>query len=252
MSLVTPVIDAGLGNTSWIVDLGDDRLAVVDPARHPGPYLAEAERRGARIAFSLETHLHADFVTGSRELATFGATVVAPAGAELAWPHRPVGGGDEVDLGGLTVRALATPGHTPEHLAYLLGDGDRPLGVFTGGSLLVGAVARTDLISPDATEDLARQLWRSLQREILTLPDGTPVYPTHGAGSFCTAPAQARRWTTVGAERQGNPLVAAGDEDAFVTGLLARLGSYPPYFRLLREVNQTGPDVLGIPQPPRR
>src|SRR5207249_6152106 len=119
-----------------------------------------------------------------------------------------------------------------------------------GGSLLVGAVARTDLISPDATEDLARQLWRSLQREILTLPDDTPVYPTHGAGSFCTAPAQARRWTTVGAERQGNPLVAASDEDAFVTGLLARLGSYPPYFRLLREVNQTGPDVLGIPQPP--
>jgi glyoxylase-like metal-dependent hydrolase (beta-lactamase superfamily II)/rhodanese-related sulfurtransferase len=250
VTLVSAVVDAGLGNTSWIVDLGEGRLAVVDPGRHPGPYLAEAERRGARVAFSLETHLHADFVTGSRELASYGATVVAPAGAELAWPHQPVDGGQEIELGGLTVRALATPGHTPEHLAYLLGDGDRPLGVFTGGSLLVGAVARTDLISPDATEDLARQMWRCIHREILTLPDDTPVYPTHGAGSFCSAPAQARRWTTVGAERRGNPLVAAGDEDAFVAGLVARLGSYPPYFRLLRDVNRAGPDVLGIPQPP--
>ena len=247
---VTPVVDEGLGNTSWIVDLGDERLAVVDPARHPGPYLAAAERLGAHVAYTVETHLHADFVTGSRELATYGASVIAPADGELAWPHHPIGGGDAVDLGGLGLRALATPGHTPEHLAYLLSDGDRPVGVFTGGSLLVGAVARTDLIAPDRTVDLARALWRSLHDEILPLPDDLPVYPTHGAGSFCSAPAGDRRWTTIGEERRTNPLLAAASEAAFVKLLLDGLGSYPHYFAHLREVNRTGPDVLGVPQPP--
>jgi glyoxylase-like metal-dependent hydrolase (beta-lactamase superfamily II)/rhodanese-related sulfurtransferase len=250
MSLVTPVVDAGLGNTSWIVDLGDDRLAVVDPGRHPGRYLADAEDRGRRVAFSVETHLHADFVTGSRELAAFGATVVASAGAGLDWPHRAVADGEVVDLGGLALRALATPGHTPEHLAYLLTDGDRPVGVFTGGSLLVGAVARTDLIAPDQTERLARALWRSVREQLLTLPDDVPVYPTHGAGSFCSAPATDERWTTIGDERRTNPLLAALDEDAFVAALMASLGTYPTYFHDLRDVNRHGPRVLGIPQPP--
>ncbi|HKA85265.1 MAG TPA: MBL fold metallo-hydrolase, partial [Acidimicrobiales bacterium] len=189
MSLVTPVPDEGLGNTSWLIDLADGRVAVVDPGRHPGPYVSEAEHRGGRVAFSVETHLHADFVTGSRELAAHGATVVAPAAGGLEWPHRPVHDGEVVDLGGLSMRALSTPGHTPEHLAYLLSDGGRPVGVFTGGSLLVGAVARTDLVAPERTEELARDLWRSLNERILTLPDDLPVYPTHGAGSFCSAPA---------------------------------------------------------------
>lgn len=249
MSVVTPLADEGLGNTSWLIDLGDRRLAVVDPGRHPGPFLAEAEGRGARVAFSVETHLHADFVTGSRELAVYGTTVVAPAGGGLEWPHRPVSDGEVVDLGGLSLRALSTPGHTPEHLAYLLSDGDRPVGVFTGGSLLVGAVARTDLIAPQRTEELARALWRSLHDQILTLPDDLPVYPTHGAGSFCSAPAGDRRWTTIGDERRTNPLLAAPDEDGFVEALLGGLGTYPTYFRHLREVNRVGPDVLGVPQP---
>jgi glyoxylase-like metal-dependent hydrolase (beta-lactamase superfamily II)/rhodanese-related sulfurtransferase len=249
MTLVSPIVDEGLGNTSWIVDLGDNRLAVIDPGRHPGPYLAVAERSGVQVAYSVETHLHADFVTGSRELATFGATVIAPKDGELAWPHHPVSGEDRVDIGGLTLRAVATPGHTPEHLAYLLSDGDQPVGVFTGGSLLVGAVARTDLIAPDRTEDLARALWRSLHDELLTLPDDLPVYPTHGAGSFCSAPAGDRRWTTIGDERRTNALLAATSEDAFVHQLLAGLGTYPNYFAHLRHVNRTGPATLGIPQP---
>ena len=249
MTVVTPVVDDGLGNSSWIVDLGDGRLAVVDPGRHPGPFLAEAERRGARVAFSIETHLHADFVTGSRELARFGAEVVASAAAGVDWASRELAGGETIDLGGLTLRALATPGHTPEHLAYLVADGDNPVGVFTGGSLLVGAVARTDLISPEATEPLARSMWRSLQ-DLLALPDATPVYPTHGAGSFCSAPATDRRSTTIGDERRSNPLLAAPDEDAFVKALLSSVGSYPPYFLHLRDVNRSGPAVLGVPQPP--
>jgi len=249
VGLITPLPDEGLGNTSWLIDLGDDRVAVVDPGRHPGPFLAEAERRGAKVAFSVETHLHADFVTGSRELAAFGTTVVAPAAGGLEWPHRPVNDGEVVELGGLSLRALSTPGHTPEHLAYLLSDGDRPVAVFTGGSLLVGAVARTDLIAPGRTEELARALWRSLHDQLLTLPDHLAVYPTHGAGSFCSAPSGDRRWTTIGDERRTNPLLAAADEDAFVKALLDGLGTYPTYFHHLREVNRAGPTVLGIPQP---
>jgi glyoxylase-like metal-dependent hydrolase (beta-lactamase superfamily II)/rhodanese-related sulfurtransferase len=246
---IVPVVDEGLGNSSYLVGLGDGRALVLDPSRDPSTYLAEAECRGWSIAFSAETHLHADFISGSRELAALGAEVVAPAEAGLEFPARGLGDGDEVDLGGLTMRALATPGHTPEHLAYLLLDGSRPAALFSGGSLLVGAVARTDLISPDETEDLARSLWRSIHDRILTLPDDLGVYPTHGSGSFCSAPSGGERTTTVGRERASNPLLAVPDEDAFVKLLLERLGSYPPYFLRLRERNRRGPRVYGTPQP---
>jgi hydroxyacylglutathione hydrolase len=239
------LVDEGLGNSSYLIDLGDGRALVVDPVRHPGDYLALAERRGLRIAYTVETHLHADFVSGSRELAALGALVVAPAAARLEFPAKGLTDGDDLDLGGLRLRALATPGHTPEHLSYLLLDGDAPVALFSGGSLLVGAVARTDLIDPEQTDELARQLWRSLHDRILVLPDDLPVYPTHGAGSFCSAPAGDDRVTTIGRERRTNPLLAAGDEDAFVERLRASLGTFPPYFLRLRAVNRRGPVVHG-------
>src|SRR5205085_2310010 len=130
-------------------------------------YLAAANRRGLRVAYSAETHLHADFVSGSRELAAQGAEVLAPSGGHLEFAHRGVADGEELDVGGLVLRALATPGHTPEHLSYLLLDGATPVALFSGGSLLVGAVARTDLIDPDKTESLARELYRSIQTRLL-------------------------------------------------------------------------------------
>src|SRR5687767_451561 len=141
MASITALVDEGLGNSSYVVDLGDGRALVVDPSRDATPYLATAERANLEIAFSAETHLHADFLTGSRELAARGADVLAARAAGLDWPHRGFAHGEEVDLGGLRLRALATPGHTPEHLAWLLADGDRPLALFSGGALLVGAVA---------------------------------------------------------------------------------------------------------------
>ena len=245
----TVMVDEGLGNSSFLLDLGDGRALVVDPERDPAPYLAAAERRGLVIAYAAETHLHADFVSGSRELAARGAQVIASAGGGLQFGHRGLGDGDELDLGGLKLRALATPGHTPEHLAYLLLDGVRSVALFSGGSLLVGAVARTDLIAPEQTDALARALWRSLHERVLTLPDDLAVYPTHGAGSFCSAPAGAERTTTIGREKAANPLLAAPGEDAFVSALLAGLGTYPPYFGRLREVNRCGPAVCG-PEPP--
>lgn len=245
---VVAVTDDGLGNTSWLVDLGDGEALVVDPERDPAPYTRVAERLGSQVTLAAETHLHADFVTGSRELAAGGAEVVASAAGELAWPHRALRDGDEVDLGHWRLRALATPGHTPEHLAYLLSERGRPRAVFTGGSLLVGSVARTDLIDPADTEALTRSLWHSIHHQLLALPDDVAVFPTHGAGSFCSTPGHDRRWTTIGDERRTNPLLGAPDEDAFVHRVLDSLGTYPPYFLRLRAVNQRGPRVLGEPR----
>jgi glyoxylase-like metal-dependent hydrolase (beta-lactamase superfamily II)/rhodanese-related sulfurtransferase len=245
-------VDEGLGNSSYLLDLGDGRALVVDPARDATPYLAEAQRARLSIAFTVETHLHADFLTGSRELAARGATVLASRSAGIEWPHRGFSNGEELDIGGVRVQAVATPGHTPEHLSWLVHDGHTPVALFSGGALLVDSVARTDLITPDQTEPLARALWRSLQERILTLPDDLPVYPTHGAGSFCAEPTNGQRTTTIGRERAANPLLAATDEDAFVAAVLAGYGSYPPYFLRLRERNRRGPDVLGSPFAPLR
>jgi glyoxylase-like metal-dependent hydrolase (beta-lactamase superfamily II)/rhodanese-related sulfurtransferase len=242
-------VDEGLGNSSYLVDLGDGRALAIDPSRDPSPYLEAAEKAGLKIAFAAETHLHADFVSGSAELAAFGAHVLAPAAGGLEFPHNGVGDGDEIDLGGLRLRTLASPGHTPEHVAYLLLDDERPVALFSGGSLMVGSVARTDLISPDRTEELSRALWRSLNERILVLPDDLPVFPTHGAGSFCAAPTSNERTTTIGRERMSNPLLAAPDEDAFVKQLLAGLGTFPPYFLRMREVNRRGVALYG-PEPP--
>ncbi|MDX5969970.1 rhodanese-like domain-containing protein, partial [Rhodococcus opacus] len=141
------------------------------------------------------------------------------------------------------LRALMTPGHTHEHLSFLLLDGDTEVGVFTGGSLIVGSAARTDLLGPDRTEVLAREQYASLQR-LVALPGDVAVWPTHGAGSFCSAPPGADRTSTIARERATNPLLAARDEDAFVDQLLGSLGSYPPYFRRLGEINRAGPPLL--------
>jgi hydroxyacylglutathione hydrolase len=241
---IHPVVDEGLGNSAYVVALGDGRALVVDPARDPGPYLAVAGRHRLQIAYVAETHLHADFLTGSRELAAAGAQILAPRASRLRYFHRGLEDGQQVDLGGLVLQAVATPGHAPEHLAYLLLDGERPLALFSGGALLVGGVARTDLLGPGQTEPLTRAAHRSLRR-LLALPEALAVYPTHGAGSFCSAPTGDRRTTTVGAERRHNRLAGATGEDRFAALLRAGLGSYPRYFEGLRERNQQGPPLLG-------
>jgi hydroxyacylglutathione hydrolase len=241
---VIPVVDEGLGNSAYLADLGDGRALAVDAPRDLRALRHAASRRGLTVAFAADTHLHADFLSGAVQLfADEGATVLAAAAGHRGFEHTALADGDEVDLGGLTLRALATPGHTDEHVSYLLLDGSRELGVFTGGSLIVGSAARTDLLGSDRAEYLARAQYRSLHR-LAALPDATVVWPTHGAGSFCSAPPGAERTTTIGRERSGNPLLAAPDEDAFVKTLLGSLGSYPPYFRRLPEENRRGPAVL--------
>lgn len=238
---VTPVVDEGLGNSSYLVDLGDRRALAVDPPRDLRALDAAADRHGLRVVAAADTHLHADFLSGATRLAARdGATVYASSAGGREFPHTGLGDGDEADLGGLTLRVLATPGHTGEHLAYLLADGPTALGVFTGGSLLVGAAARTDLVSAEQAGPLARAQFASLRR-LAALPDATAVWPTHGAGSFCSAPPGAERTTTIGREKATNPLLAAPDEDTFVTLLRSSLGSFPPYFLRLPEINRRGP-----------
>jgi len=242
---VVPVVDEGLGNSAYLVDLGDGRALAVDASRDLRTLRDAAARRSLRVAYAADTHLHADFLSGAVDLAASdGATVVASAAGGREFDHVGLGDGDEVDLGGgLRLQALVTPGHTDEHLAFLLLDGDAPLGVFSGGSLLVGAAARTDLVDPERTELLARAQYRSVQR-LLSLPDDVALWPTHGAGSFCSAPPGAERTSSIGQERTTNPLLRVGDEDTFVATLLASLGSYPTYFDRLGELNRRGPAPL--------
>jgi hydroxyacylglutathione hydrolase len=247
---VIPLVDEGLGNSSFLVDLGDGRALVVDPSRDLRLLRAAAQRHGLKVAFAADTHLHADFLTGALQLAADdGALILASGAGQRSFDHRGLHDGDELDLGGLRVRALTTPGHTDEHVAFVLLDGKRPVGVFSGGSLIVGAAARTDLVDPARTETLARAQYASLKR-LLTLPDTTLLWPTHGAGSFCSAPPGAERTSTIGRERSSNPLLQVPNEDAFVGALLASLGSYPPYFTRLGEINRRGPDVLAAPPTP--
>src|SRR5919204_3187766 len=141
---VRAIADEALANTSYLVDLGEGEAAVLDPRRDVEEYLALARHLGLRIVASMETHLHADFVSGSRELAAaVGAEVIAAAGAELRFPHRPVRGGEPLAVGDATFDVLATPGHTPEHVSYVMTAPSRA--AFTGGSLIAGGAARTDL-----------------------------------------------------------------------------------------------------------
>jgi hydroxyacylglutathione hydrolase len=255
---IEAIVDEGIGNVSYLVDLGEGSALVIDPGRDPRPYVAAAARRGLRIAYTADTHLHNDFVSGSRELQAIGAAVLGSAEAGLAFAHRGLWDEEEVEVGRLTLRALATPGHTPEHLAYLLLDRAVPVAVFTGGSLLRGSVARTDLLGADRAEALAGDLYRSVRSKLFTLADDVAVYPTHGAGNtFCAvAPTTAEgaastegTSTTIGVERRTNSLLGGRSEDEFVRSLLLTFSSYPQYFHALREVNRRGPRVYGESRP---
>lgn len=243
---IISIPDPGLGNTSYLVDLGDGSALVIDPARDPLPYLETAARLDVEIRHVAETHLHADFVSGARELVTLGATLIAPRGGALEHPHRPVDDEEEVAVGDLMLRVMATPGHTPEHVAYLLSDGPTPLTVFTGGTLMAGGVARPDLVSPESTVPLARSAYRSVRHLLAALPGEVEVRPTHGAGSFCSSGAASSNGaSTIASERLIHPAANTDSEQEFVDTLLAGLGTYPTYFGRLRPVNQRGPEVYG-------
>jgi hydroxyacylglutathione hydrolase len=242
--------DEALGNTSYLVEVGDGLAASLDVRRDIDDHLALADRLGLRIVAGLETHLHADFVSGSRELAErTGADVYAAHDAFLEYGHRGLADGDELPLGDVVVQAWGTPGHTPEHLSYLVLVDGAPTAVFSGGSLIRGGVARTDLVDSADTDQWSREQFRSVQR-LSRLPRSTALWPTHGAGSFCAAaPGQAPSGT-IGDELVANPLLLVDDEETFVRALRAGFGSFPPYFLRLRDVNRC-PALLGDLEPPQ-
>jgi glyoxylase-like metal-dependent hydrolase (beta-lactamase superfamily II)/rhodanese-related sulfurtransferase len=239
----------GLGNSTYVLGSDGDAL-VVDPPRDAWRVRELLERRGWRLRMVVETHVHNDYLSGALELVSSErARVVAPARGHYAFDHQGADDGEEIEVAGIVLRARATPGHTPEHLAWEVYDqavsDDTPAAVLTGGSLLVGSVGRTDLLGDDATEELTREQFRSL-RALASLPDDVAVWPTHGSGSFCAAgPMLDAPTSTIGAERFANPLFAIADAGAFHDRLVSGFMPYPAYYREMAPMNRAGPRVLG-------
>jgi hydroxyacylglutathione hydrolase len=247
----------GLGHLSTL--LADDDAgvaAVIDPRRDVDVYLAAARERDLRITHVVETHLHNDYVSGGRELAALtGASHRIGAGAELRHEHEPVRHGESFDVGTLRFTALDTPGHTPEHVSYAVADRSRaeePVLLMTGGSLLVGAVGRTDLLGAEHAVPYAHQMYRSLHDVLLPHEDFVAVYPTHGAGSLCSTGIASTPRSTIGYERRHNALLGPLDVDAFARALLSGQPSFPRYFARMRPTNQAGPRLLGATIPASR
>jgi glyoxylase-like metal-dependent hydrolase (beta-lactamase superfamily II)/rhodanese-related sulfurtransferase len=242
---------SGLGNRSYLA--GGERTAVaVDPPRDVDRVIAAAARRGVRISHVVETHVHNDYVTGGLELARItGAAYLVPAGARVSFARIPVQDGDRTEIdtaAGLTLRAVATPGHTPHHTSYVLEGNGVAVAVFTGGSLLIGTVGRPDLVEPRLTEQLARAQHASAHRLAAELPDETDVLPTHGFGSFCSSSQAEGSATTIGKEKASNEALTR-DVDTFVAGLLAGLDDIPAYYTHMGPANAAGPAPVDLTPP---
>lgn len=238
-------VTGGLGDNSYLLVSGDE-AAVVDPQRDAWRFTRAAETRGAAIRAVLETHVHNDYISGAHEIrAATGADIAAPARGRYEFPHRPVGEGDELQLGDLRLVAMETPGHTFEHISWLASESETPAAVFTGGSLLVGSAGRPDLLGDDYTDRLTRDQYATLRR-LAALPGYVRVLPTHGAGSFCVAAMPTtERTSTIGTEREDNPLLMARDLAEFGTELRAELLAYPAYYTHMAPINRRGAPVLG-------
>ena len=254
--------DTNLAHASYMVGCQRTGEAIIiDPARDIRPYLAYAAQEGMRIVGSAETHIHADYVSGSRELASqTGARLYLSDEGDHNWKYAfateddvLLRDGDSFVIGNLKFDVMHTPGHTPEHLSYLLtdmgGGATRPMGIFTGDFVFVGSIGRPDLLEKaagvtDAADAGARQMYRSVQR-FKQLPDYLQVWPAHGAGSACGKGLGAIPSSTVGYEKMFNPMLNIEDEAEFVAQLLEDQPEPPLYFAEMKRVNKEGPAVLG-------
>ena len=206
---VIPIETPTLGDRSYLVHDGEVAL-VVDPQRDIDRVLDLLDEHGVRLTHVFETHIHNDYVTGGLALAQrTGAQYLVNGEDDVSFVRTPVADGQVVEVGGrMRITALATPGHTFTHLSYALTDGERPVAVFSGGSLLFGATGRPDLLGPEHTHDLVRHQHASAHRLAALLPDDAEVFPTHGFGSFCSATQSEETSSTIGQEKRGNPAVS--------------------------------------------
>jgi glyoxylase-like metal-dependent hydrolase (beta-lactamase superfamily II)/rhodanese-related sulfurtransferase len=246
----------GLACTSYLVGCEIERVAVVvDPDRDPIKYLTYAQEHRLRITHIIETHLHADHVSGNTELARrTGASIFIHPDARVTFQHTPLTHGNEVQVGRLSLRALHTPGHTPDGITFLVSDrtqGPQPLFALTGDTLFAGDIGRPDLVGAQAVENLAAQLHTTLFITLAGLPDNLVVYPGHGAGSLCGKSIRTDPSTTLGIERQENPAFRQTSMKAFVQYATHNLPEQPANHSFIKMINRRGPAILGDirPQP---
>jgi len=237
-----------LAHASYLIGSGGE-AAVVDPQRDVDIYLDEAKQQGFEIKHVIETHLHADFVSGHRELAQrTGAKIYFGAKANAQFEYVPVYEGDEIQMGEVLLRVLETPGHTPESISILIIDKQRsnePEAVLTGDTLFIGDVGRPDLLGARMSpEELAGMLYDSLHGKLLKLPDHVKVYPAHGAGSMCGRNISSETSSTIGQQRQFNYALKEMSREAFIKMMTTDLPEAPPYFSLDAKINREGPHLL--------
>jgi glyoxylase-like metal-dependent hydrolase (beta-lactamase superfamily II) len=235
-----------IAHSSYLL-AGSETCAIIDPRRDVQVYIEAARAQGVRITHILETHLHADFVSGHLELAErTGAAIYAPASAQCLFEHVPLAEGDIIQIEHLRLDVIETPGHTPEHVSYLVTDTTRsqePVGVFCGDTLFVGDVGRPDLF-PGRAQELAEALFHSLHAKLLRLPDFVEVYPAHGAGSLCGRSMGAKWTSTIGYERRANAALSIADRDAFIASLTTDMPPAPDHFARCSEINRQGPPLV--------
>ncbi|WP_138933263.1 MBL fold metallo-hydrolase [Roseovarius arcticus] len=246
------ILADGVAECSYL--LGDDSThtcAVVDPRPDVGIYLETARRFGMVITHVFETHIHADFLSGARELVDrLGGQaklcVSTEGGAKYGFDHEPVRDSDEFTFGGMRMKARFTPGHTPEHLSYMLYDGDKdtPWGVLSGDAFFVDSVGRPDLLGDDQSEELAEKLFHTVRKIFMDLPDDVIIYPCHGAGSACGPDIGDRMSTTVGYERRFNSYAKIEDLEEFKEAILGDAPPVPTHYPRMKKVNAKGPEVL--------
>lgn len=238
-----------LGDRSYLVH--DGRVAlVIDPQRDTDRVEAAATEANVRITHVAETHLHNDYLTGGLILArAHGAAYLVNGADAVEFERQPIAGGDTFQVGQLTVKAVATPGHTHHHLSYVVSDGGEQA-VFSGGSLLYGSVGRTDLVALEDTEQLTHHQYSSVRRLATEARPGAALYPTHGFGSFCSSgPASGARGSTIAEQQRTNHALLDPDEDHFVHELISSLTAYPSYYAHMAPANRVGPGPADLAVP---
>ena len=236
-----------LAHASYLIG-SNGEAAIVDPQRDVDQYIDEAGRRGLKIRYVIETHLHADFVSGHRELADrTGAEIVIGAAAGAQFAHRGVRDRDALRIGDVELRAMETPGHTPESISWLVVDNGKPVKVLTGDTLFIGDVGRPDLAGAKGytPQSMAAMLYDSLHGKLLNLSDDVEVWPAHGAGSACGRNISRETSSTIGVQRKNNYALRPMSRDEFVAMMTTDLPEAPPYFARDAEINRQGARALG-------